>query len=61
MNFAGYELAKRAIIEAEKKKELFEHNIMHYDTGNAPSYATAPDHGQSHTPLQQKHHQIWNA
>lgn len=34
MNFAGYELAKQAIMEAEKRKEKLEYNIKHFAETN---------------------------
>lgn len=38
MNFAGYELAKQAIIEAEKRKEKLEYNIKHFAETNQGKY-----------------------
>ena len=46
MNFAGYELAKKAIIEAEKKKTQFEQNVLNYDGSGSVSNAMTSDHSR---------------
>lgn len=45
MNFAGYELAKQAIINAEKRRTALEQQMEAVDAQDAQSYVMATEHG----------------